>query len=416
MSERQTCDIAVVGGGMVGCAAACLLARCGFEVTLVEAQEFRGFDADGDYGLRVSALSPGSAAILAQAGAWARIEAGRSCAYRRMRIEDREDPSAVLEFTAPALGLERLGTIVENDLVLDALWTVARAHPLVGLRVPAEPVSLEQDGSGARLELDDGTRLRASLVVAADGALSGVREWVGARQDVWDYNQRGLVTVVRTERPNPETAWQRFLDGGPLAFLPLADGRSSIVWSLPSDEAAGLLDLDETAFNEALSRASQGWLGAVVASGPRAAFPLAMRLSDRYVAGRVVLLGDAAHLVHPLAGQGVNLGFADAAALVETLAAARLAGHDPADRAALRAFERWRRSESAVMARGIHALGGLFRQAALAPLRRLGLRAVGRSWLLSETFVRRAAGLARNAPRLSRGDNLKDLLRGTPPP
>jgi 2-octaprenyl-3-methyl-6-methoxy-1,4-benzoquinol hydroxylase/2-octaprenylphenol hydroxylase len=413
--QLQT-DLVVVGGGMVGLAAACLLARSDFSVALVEAAPpeppARDGDAPADYALRVSALSPGSAAILDQCGAWAEIEAGRSCPYQRMTVEDREAATAI-EFEAPAFGFERLGTIVENDLVRNALWRAAQSEHRIQRFCPARVAGVEQDRAAARVRLEDGRELRAGLLLACDGGRSPVRSAVGVGSESWDYNQRGLVCTVRKALPNPGTAWQRFLPGGPLAFLPLEDGRSSIVWSLPAEQAERLLKAPEDEFIAALDGASEGWLGAVEAVGPRAAFPLAMRISDRFRAGRTVLLGDAAHVVHPLAGQGVNLGFADVAALVEVLTAQRARGLGLAEGRALQRYERWRRSETSIMAAGIHALQGLFRPEALAPLRRLGMRGVADSWMLREAFVKRAAGVGPNAPRLARGDSLR-ALAGAP--
>jgi len=408
MSERI--DVTVVGAGMVGAAAACLLARCGFSVAVLEASPPPPWSAAEDYGLRVSALSPGSQAILEQAGAWQGIAAARHCAYRRMRIEDRV-AEASLEFAAPDYGLERLGTIVENDLVQQSLWTALGANPLVQMHCPARLASIRRHRDGIEALLEDGRVIRSSLLLATDGPESRLRRLAGARQDLWEYNQQGLVCVVRKQQANPGIAWQRFLHTGPLAFLPLADGRSSIVWTLPAQRATELLAASGEEFRAALDEASAGWLGSVASTGPRAAFPLSMRLSDRHVSDRVVLLGDAAQVVHPLAGQGVNMGFADVAALLETLVDGRLAGADPADPVRLEAFQRWRRSEGRLMAGGIHGLGALFAGEALAPLRRLGLALVGRSWLAGEAFVRRAAGLNRQAPRLSRGATLAQLLR-----
>jgi len=411
-------DVAIAGAGMVGAATAALLARCGFSVTVIEARQPAPFDPAQPVGLRVSAISPGSAAVLEQAGAWRAIGAARACAYRRMRVEDGAgERAAALEFEAPAFGMERLGTIVENDLVQSVLWSVLEGAPLVALLCPARLVALDTRDDGVVLSLDDGRALAAQLLIGADGAMSAVRRLAGIGQDTWDYNQQGLVCVVRKTEPNPGVAWQRFLPGGPLAFLPLADGSSSIVWTVGTREAGRLLALDDEGFAAELEAASAGWLGAVAECGPRAAFPLAMRLSRRYVGDRVVLLGDAAHAVHPLAGQGVNLGLADAAALVETLAkirfGARDAGRGLADRGALRRFERWRRSESELMAGGMHALRALFMPGALASIRGLGLGLVGRSWLAREAFLRRAAGTGRNAPRLARGEGLQALMRGS---
>ncbi len=408
MNTAFRSDVTVIGAGMVGSAAASLLARCGFSVSLVEGREPAGFDERGDYRLRVSALSPGSRAILGQAGAWGGIASQRHCPYRRMEIEDRHG-HAGLAFDAPAFGLDELGVIVENDLVQHALWATVRDQALVQLHCPDRLASVEQTGSGVRVRLQSGASIESALLLGADGSESGVRKSIGIGQEVWEYNQKGLVCVVRKSRPNPGIAWQRFLDGGPLAFLPLEDGRSSIVWTRPRAEADRLLEMPDTEFMAELQAASEGWLGELEAVGPRAAFPLAMRLSGRHVSGRAVLLGDAAHVVHPLAGQGVNLGFADAAALVEVLAGNRSRGLDLAEKASLRRYERWRKSESGLMSWGVHGLGGLFGLDGLTGLRRFGMGLVGRSWFMKEAFVRRAAGLNRNAPALSRGSELKSL-------
>ncbi len=406
-------DVAVIGAGMVGATVAGLLGRCGFSVAVLETNKPRPFDPSAEVGLRVSAISPGSARILDQAGAWAAIESGRCCAYRRMHVEDDQDPAG-LEFEAAAFGMERLGSIVENDLVQSALWETLEANPLVDLYCPESFEGVSARDDSVRIELTGGQTISAGLLVGVDGASSRVRRAAGIRQDVWEYNQKGVVAVVGKSETNTGVAWQRFLPGGPLAFLPLSDGRSSIVWTRPAREADELLAFAEDRFKAELDTASAGWLGEVQSIGPRAAFPLAMRLSERYVAGRIVLLGDAAHAVHPLAGQGVNLGLADAAALVEMLVGARAEGRDPAGRQTLQRFERWRRSESEVMAAGIHGLRALFMPPALAGLRRLALGLVNRNWHAREAFLRRAAGLGPNAPRLSRGDTLKSLLHRPP--
>jgi 2-octaprenyl-3-methyl-6-methoxy-1,4-benzoquinol hydroxylase/2-octaprenylphenol hydroxylase len=411
--NTRTYDVVVIGAGMVGAAAACLLARSGFSVAVVESREPRPFDESEPVGLRVSAISPGSAAILAEAGAWRQVERRRHCPYRRMVVEDR-DETVVLDFDAPEFGLDRLGTIVENDLVQWSLWQSLLAMGGVELLCPDRVMELHQEAGDPVVSLHSGATLRCRLLVGADGADSEIRKRLGIRQDHWEYGQQGLVCVVRTQDPNTGIAWQRFLEGGPLAFLPLQDGSSSIVWSLPEAESARMLEMDETAFLAELEIAVAGgenhWPARIGSCGPRAAFALTMRLSERYVAKRTVLIGDAAHVVHPLAGQGVNLGLLDAAGLVEVLVGARGNQADFAGERALQKYERWRRSEAEVMARGVHGIRGLFMPDELAPIRRLGMGLVSRSWLAKEAFIRRATGCNRNAPALARGQALTDML------
>jgi len=311
--------------------------------------------------------------------------------------------------------MERLGTIVENDLVQWALWQSLLAAGGVELFCPDEVVALRFEDSRAAVTLQTGRVLDCRLLVGADGADSRIRGMLGIRQQYWEYAQKGIVGVVRTRTPNPSVAWQRFMDGGPLAFLPLSDGASSIVWSRPEAEADRLLGLEEGAFLNELEQAAAGgedhWPGAMESCGPRAAFALSMRLSECYSARRAVLLGDAAHVMHPLAGQGVNVGLLDAAALTEVLLGARQRDGDWAAEKVLVKYDRWRRSEAEVMARGVHNLRGLFLPGDLGLLRRFGIGLVNRSWLAREAFIRRAAGRNSNSPALARGAALTELLR-----
>jgi len=414
VSTGRLFDAVVVGAGMVGATAAALLSRAGYSVAVIEPREPTPFDPSRPVGLRVSAFAPGAVDVLREAGAWRQIERQRHCDYRRMVVEDR-DETISLEFEAPEFGLDRLGTIVENELVQWALWQSLLAAGGVDISCPATVSGLKRHGGIWRVDLEGGSALRGRLLVGADGADSRVRQMLGIRQDHWEYGQHGVVGVVQTVTPNPGVAWQRFMEGGPLAFLPLQDGSSSIVWSRPVAEAERLLTLDDDAFLAELRQAAAGgehhWPDRPTACGPRGAFPLTMRLSERYVAPGAVLVGDAAHVVHPLAGQGVNLGVLDAAGLVETLVAARASEADPAAEKTLLKYGRWRRSEAEVMARGIHGLRGLFTPEELGPLRRLGLGLVSRSWTAKEAFIRRATARHRNAPALARGVALTDLLR-----
>jgi ubiquinone biosynthesis UbiH/UbiF/VisC/COQ6 family hydroxylase len=409
-------DAVVVGAGMVGAAAASLLARSGFSVAVVDHQEPAPFDPSEPVGLRVSAFAPGAADILAEAGAWRQVERQRHCPYRRMVVEDREE-SVSLEFNAAEFGLERLGTIAENALVQWALWQSLLTSPNTELYCPDGVKSLDYVDGDPVVGLQSGAVIQCRLLVGADGANSAIRRFLGIRQDHWEYGQRGLVSVVQTATENPGVAWQRFLEGGPLAFLPLSDGSSSIVWSVPDAEAERLLNLDEDSFLTELDSAIAGgenhWPDRVTSCGPRAAFALTMRLSKSYVANRSALIGDAAHVVHPLAGQGVNLGLLDAAALVEVLVEARHRNADWSGERTLEKYGRWRRSEAELMARGMHGIRGLFIPEELGLLRRVGMGLVSGSWTARDAFIKRATGRNRNAPALARGRALTDLIRAS---
>jgi 2-octaprenyl-3-methyl-6-methoxy-1,4-benzoquinol hydroxylase/2-octaprenylphenol hydroxylase len=403
-------DVTIIGAGMVGATLASLLSRAGFSVALVEAIEPQVFDDKAEVGLRVSAISPGSSAILEQAGAWKMISTRRVRPYRRMQVEDGVELDPLL-FDAPVFNLESLGTIVENALIQWSLWNVVTSGGMVDVFCPDHLSGIAPKSGYNQVSLGSGKVIDTRLVVGADGASSRVRKLIGFGQDHYAYNQQGLVAVVGKQKPNPGVAWQRFLAGGPLAFLPLVDGRSSIVWTLPALEAERLLALDTEAFKSELDTASSGWLGRVESCGPRAAFPLSMRLSDCYASHRTVLMGDAAHVVHPLAGQGVNLGFADAAGLTESLIKARQTGRDIGSGTVLHKYDRWRRSESEAMAFGMHGLRSLFGIEGLSPVRRIGMALVKRSWTIRDMFLQRAAGLGANAPKLARGVTLRDLMQ-----
>jgi ubiquinone biosynthesis UbiH/UbiF/VisC/COQ6 family hydroxylase len=416
---KHTADVIVIGAGMVGAATACMLARSGFSVQVVEQREPRPFDSSDPVGLRVSALSPGSQNVLTEAGAWKRIAEQRHCPYRRMKVEDG-DEKTVLEFNSAEFALERLGSIVENDLVQWCLWQQMQDLANIEVICPESVQDIRFEADDAQVDLLDGRTISAALLVGADGANSRVRQAMGIDQTFWDYGQQGIVSVVKSSLANTGLAWQRFMPGGPLAFLPLADGSSSIVWSRPNDEARELLAMDDAGFLQSLQGAVQksgedmpasSLFGELQSCGPRGSFPLTMALSETYTAHNAVLIGDAAHVVHPLAGQGVNLGFLDAAALVETLLKARKESRELGDARHLQAFSRWRRSESELMARGIHGIRSLFSIQPLSLLRRLGLGMVSRSWSAKESFIRRAAGLNTNAPAVARGTSLGQLMR-----
>jgi 2-octaprenyl-3-methyl-6-methoxy-1,4-benzoquinol hydroxylase/2-octaprenylphenol hydroxylase len=378
---------------MVGAAAALALARAGFSTALLEARAPTAWSAESEVDLRVVGLAPSSLTLLDELDVWASIREARCCPYTHMHVWDAES-GASIDFDAAGEGRDRLGCIVENNLVQWTLWQVLQA---AGVRVmcPAEVKAFEAREDRIQLELATGETLSAGLLVAADGAASPLRRLAGIGTRGRDYAQRAVVAHVATERPHEDTAWQRFLPGGPLALLPLADGRSSIVWSLPEAEAQRVLALDDQAFLDELGMASDFRRGLIMASTPRAAFPLKLQLAERYQAERFVLLGDAAHAVHPLAGQGVNLGLRDVVELRDTLLAAREAGRDIGAAHVLRRYARRRRSADTLDALGFDALARIYawQSPALAAARGVGVRVLDRLAPLKRRISEHAAGL-----------------------
>ncbi|MGX5730670.1 UbiH/UbiF family hydroxylase [Pseudoxanthomonas beigongshangi] len=392
MSRRGQVDAVIVGGGVVGAACALALADAGLEVTLIEGREPARWSA-ANPDLRVYAFAPDNAALLETLGAWSAIRDARVQPYRRMCVWDAGG-GGDLVFDADAFGHAQLGWILENALLVDRLWA---ALPAAGVRMhcPARVQDVEQDEGGVRLKLEDGTRLDARLAIAADGADSSLRQAAGVAVSQHDYAQRGVVAYIETGQPHQDTAWQRFLPTGPLALLPFTEGRSSIVWTLPDDEAARVLALDDDAFARELTQASAARLGEARPVSPRVAFPLRRQLAQQYVSGRILLIGDAAHVVHPLAGQGVNLGLRDVAGLRMLIRDAQSRRVDWSAPHRLARWARQRRSESATAAYAFDGINRLFSndEMHLTLLRGPLLGLAGRLPPLANLFWRRASGL-----------------------
>jgi 2-polyprenylphenol 6-hydroxylase len=378
---------------MVGAAAALALSRAGFSTALLEARPPSAWHAQEEVDLRVVGLAPSSMALLDELGVWTSIREARACPYAHMYVWDAENGAAI-DFDAANEGRDLLGYIVENNLVQWTLWQSLEAAGVQRL-CPATVKDFEVRSDRVVLELADGESLSVRLLVAADGAGSPLRERAGIATRGRDYGQRAIVAHVATERGHAQTAWQRFLPTGPLALLPLADGRSSVVWSLPEAEARRIQSLDDAAFLNELGMASDFRLGRIVATTPRAAFPLKLQLAGTYQADRFVLLGDAAHAVHPLAGQGVNLGLRDVAELRDTLVAARSEGRDIAGAHVLRRYARRRRSADTLDAYGFDALARIYawQSLPLVTARGLGVRILDHLTPLKRRIAAHAAGL-----------------------
>ncbi len=415
-------DVLIVGGGPVGAAAAALLARATgndrvpMRIGVLEPRRPSLPAPDSPIDLRVSAYSRASERVLQRAGAWDAIVARRACAYERMRVwhESVAPTSAeALVFDAAEVGEPNLGHIVETRLVQSALLdAVAEAG---GQVIEAEFASLSIAEDQVHVETSAGS-LTTRLIVAADGAQSATRAAIGIPVQTSGYQQTAIVAVVATERPHESTAWQRFLRTGTLAFLPLGDGTSSIVWSADDEVAKNLLSLSPEAFAQELTRAVDNALGATRLVSDRASFPLRKLAAQHYVAHRCALIGDAAHVVHPLAGQGVNMGLLDAAALCELLLTGRREHEDPGALRVLRRYERWRKSETQILATAIDTFDRLLAHGT-GPLSRLAQRGLGwvnKSQEVKRIFIRRALGIAGELPAAARSYARTDVTPAEP--
>lgn len=401
MSQQAQFDVAIVGGGMVGAVLAVALSQAKFSVALVEASQPEAFDPNSEFDLRQSAIAPGPRRVLSNLGIWDTVSAQRICAFTGMKVWDADHASQLfLEHTA--IGLPELGHIVENGLIVDAAW-----QQLADVEVfcPALLADLAIEADCARLTLDDETEITARLVVGAEGANSAVREAVGIPTSGWGYGQRCTVGAVTTERHHRHIAWQRFTETGPVAFLPLADGRCSLAWHADDALANELKALDHDAFCERLTEASAGVLGRVTRMDTRAAFPLKLMHAQRYCDHRVALAGDAAHVLHPMAGQGVNLGLLDVAELVAALEVGRDAGADAGDLTYLKRYQRARMAENLMMLGATDGLKRLFGSTNPVLRRLRGLAVAGASSLspVRQIMIRHAVGLSSDGPRLLRG-------------
>lgn len=401
-------DLIIVGAGMVGSALALALREQGLECLVLDGGPMRvaPFDASAGYEPRVSALSMASQRILERLGAWPGVLARRSCPYSEMHVWDGSGTGHI-HFSAGSVHALTLGHIVENRVVQDAL--VERLHASdVGLLADARLERMRHSGDDWLLTLADGRELRTPLVIAADGANSAVRRLAGCETREWDYLHHAIVTSVRCAEAHQVTAWQRFTDEGPLAFLPLGEREGehwcSIVWSTTPDHATGLMALDDQAFSAELGQAFEYRLGQVLHVDRRLCIPLRQRHAKRYVEPGLALIGDAAHTIHPLAGQGVNLGFLDAAVLAEVLAQAAARGERLADERVLSRYERRRMPHNLAMMAAMEGFQRLFQSDSLALrlARNAGLDLVDGLEDAKALFVRQALGLSGDLPDLAK--------------
>ena len=403
-SQEQSFDIVIVGGGMVGATVACLLRDLDLNIALVDSVEFDVLNAEvtrDKFDPRVSAVTAATKKIFADLKVWPDIEAARCCNYLDMHVWDA-DGTGSISFSAIDLNQSELGTIVENSILGSALYKQISNQENLNLLAPMNIASMEVNDGGTRLITDKGQQKIAKLVIAADGANSKIRELAKFPTREWDYNHNAIVTTAKTELAHQQTALQRFIDTGPLAFLPLAaepndsiQNYCSVVWTAIPKHAEYLMQLSDNDFCTELTKAIEGRLGNIEWCDKRLTFPLRQRHSVDYVKNNVVLIGDAAHSIHPLAGQGVNLGFLDAAVLARELHHGIEVGRELADPSVLGRYQRKRKGHNLEMMWLMEGFKHLFAEQALPIrwLRNIGMSGVDNISVVKNNLARRAMGL-----------------------
>ncbi len=401
----QEYDVVIVGGGMVGATLACALGGSSLRVAVVEGERPPAFSAEQPRDVRVSAVSIASASIISTVGAWRGITERRACPFRRMRVwEERGD----VEFRSADINESVLGYIVENRVIQLALLDRIPAFSNVELFCPASTRSIDYDPNGSTVALDDGRTLSSRLMIAADGGFSRVRQVAGMGVSHWDYEQQALVLTVETAYGQQDITWQHFTPTGPRAFLPLTGPYASLVWYHTPDEVKRLRALPDAELLAAVHAAFPDCLGEIRSIVARGSFPLRRQHALGYVKQGIALIGDAAHMIHPLAGQGVNIGLLDAAALAEVLVRAASQRRDIASMEVLREYERMRRSGNLMMMTAMDLFYRAFgnSSAPLKVVRNLGLGFAERFGPAKTYFMRYAMGLEGKLPKLARGQTL----------
>ncbi|PKM46600.1 MAG: hypothetical protein CVV05_02680 [Gammaproteobacteria bacterium HGW-Gammaproteobacteria-1] len=403
--ETATYDVAIIGGGMVGATLACALGGSKLRVAVVEPVAAPRHFPAGDFDIRVSAITRATQNVFAAVGAWDGMLERRVQPYQAMHVWDALG-SGSIHFDCTELGEPDLGHIVENRVILAALLDRMGSFGNIDFLCPAGATGMQLGEDAAQLFLADGRTVEAKLLVGTDGTTSWVREQAGIDTTGWAYDQSAVVATMKTSQHHQDAAWQRFLPSGPLAFLPLPGGYSSIVWSTGHERAEALCHMPASQFLDELQLAFGDALGRMESVGPRGAYPLRLQHADAYVRPRLALAGNAAHTLHPLAGQGLNIGVLDAAALAEVLLGA--GRRDVGSLPLLRRYERWRKGDNIAMLAAMDGFKRVFSNdaAPLARLRSAGLALADRLGPVKNFFVRRGMGLAGDLPGLAR----------TPPP
>ncbi|MFP1909599.1 FAD-dependent 2-octaprenylphenol hydroxylase [Lonsdalea quercina] len=390
----QSFDVVIAGGGMVGLALACGLQGSGLSIAVLEKQPVNAPSSLLELAPRISAINAASEQLLRKLGVWQTIAAQRISPYNAMSVWDR-DSFGSISFNGEETGFSHLGHIIENDVIQQSLWQHAERARDVTLIAPAALKQVAWGENEAFITLEDGSMLTARLVVGADGAHSWLRQHADIPLTFWDYGHHALVANIRTQRPHESVARQVFHGDGMLAFLPLSDPHlCSIVWSLPPERAQTLLEAPATTFNSQVAAEFDMRLGLCELESERQSFPLTARYARSFAAHRLVLMGDAAHTIHPLAGQGVNLGFMDVAELISELKRLQAQGKDIGQYLYLRRYERRRKHSAAMMLASMQGFRDLFAGSHPAKklLRDVGLKLADTLPGIKPTLVRQAMG------------------------
>ncbi len=401
-ANNNNYDIVILGAGIVGLTFASLMAQhTNLSIAIIEGKDLPGAASLDGYDLRVSAITRASENIFRHINVWSAIESMRLAPFQHMYVWD-ELGGGKIEFDSHDVAEKNIGYIIENSVMRSALIQQLKTHPNVSWYCPAEIRAIEINDRAVEIELTEQQQISTALLVGADGARSWLRDELAFATNTRDYQQQALVTTVKTELAHQHTAWQRFLTQGVLAFLPLADRHHcSIVWSTTAEQAEELLAMQDNEFDEQLGFAFDFQLGKVECVAKRVAFPLIERHAKQYVKPRVALIGDAAHTIHPLAGQGVNLGLLDAASLAQVLSETVVKGRDVGGVTCLRRYERWRHGENNVMIQAMAGFKKIFsqQQPMLVWARSFGLNMTNQLKPAKQFFIKRAMGLTGDLPR-----------------